>query len=456
MAKIKQAGISEIHWNLPPQWGEGDTAYKRLCQLLKEDAKFFAPVKTGPKDYFWNHPEGGWSPLSSADVGTATIVRTKLEALRSHLEQKVPTYAAKLLTVPNDDYIFYRVDAIGQTEILLTGWGYSNYKKATGGASKKVTQDVPMMNVRIGFAVEGLPQPGRPFETFTANGMTNNFLTDAQGWFSLKGMKIGQSQQVKDSISGKVVTLTWSSGQSEYLIDVTQTMRLQVNVQKDGRPLPLGEATAVIDGESIPIRIDNGSGVIERTWHPEMAANVTFGNETREVDVLKAMPTVNYVDFMQESPAVAPPDLPVDEPLPPEIPEDLPPEIPKKDISVAVLDTAGRPLASAGITLRQEGPGVGLPIEGRLDRDGKITFPADKFAPGRDIITSVAMPARNLPVIRWQLEQNETEYVLQELRDSGGNIFGEIAAAFGCILGAALFCWGIVNFGEYLNSLLYF
>lgn len=451
MAKIKQAAIQEIHWNIP-SWNEGEDASKRLRQVLKADARHFATVSIGPKDYFWDFPEPGWTPLSQADPISHKAASDELAKLRARVESVAPKYAGHLLTVPNEDYIFFRLSPEGATEILLTGWGYTNYKKATGGSRRVVRNTANLCDARIGFAVNGQIQPGRQFQTLTVGGQANTFTTGADGWYPLHGMKEGETQQVRDVISGKTFPLTWSSEQPDHLLDVTQRASLQVNVSLDSKPIPSEKATVTIGSESHEIDIANGSGEFNFLWAPGTSVSVSVRDQQQTLQA-QPLPARNYVDFHFETPEVLPPDVPVvEEPEPPQPPlPPTPPEVPLVKTTIGVIDHNGRPLSGADITLRQGEK----TIQGKLGPDGRFSFPADALRPGTDIVTSLATPGRAFQPITWRTEPGETEYVLQELQDKGPSIVGEILAAFGYILAAALFSWGIVELGKYLYYLLY-
>lgn len=398
MAKIKQAATTEIHWNIP-NWNQGTDATARLRQLLKEDARYFAKAYTGNNVYYWENESPDWKPLSHADNADRTEADRELSGLYRRISQAAPKYVDQLMTVPNDDYIFYRRNQEGKTEILLTGWGYSNYKKAVGGSHRVVRDKTPRCDCRIGFTVDGELQPGRYFIAHTAGGTSNMLSTGEDGWFMLKGLRQGESQKITDEISGKSFNLVWGEDHPEYILDVT----------------------------------------------PEIV-------------------TVDEPEEEEEIKEVVPPEPPEERNEDTED-EIIPPEIPRHQVILRVIDAKGRPLSGANISMIQPAallpPGFGqMPhhniVQGTLESDGSITFPADSFKTGLPIETSLVSSKRSFQPIKWEMEKDEYEYLLHELPDKGTSIFTEMLAATGYILAAGLTAWGSVELGKYLYNLIYF
>lgn len=136
MPKIKQAAISEIHWKFRT-WNQGADANARLRQLIGEDARSFARVSLGPTDIFWNDDAPGWICVNAATPEEQVKIDAEYRRISDILHSRAPKYADALLTFPNDDYLFFRFGPDGAAHLLFTGWGYSNYKKASGSAIRR-------------------------------------------------------------------------------------------------------------------------------------------------------------------------------------------------------------------------------------------------------------------------------------------------------------------------------
>lgn len=220
MAKIKQSALNEIHWKLPG-WNQGADANARLQSLLRDASKYFANVNVGPSAVFWNHPDSDWTCVTTATADERPGIEAAQRRVSQLVQSRAGKYAEMLLTRPNEDYIFFRTTPSGTTEILYTGWGYSNYKKASGGAFRKVNETAQTHPATVAFTVDGTPVPMRSFEVVLPGGRTNTLATDAEGRYVFPMVTPGNKATLRDVESGKTFEFVWDKERKEYLFDVT-------------------------------------------------------------------------------------------------------------------------------------------------------------------------------------------------------------------------------------------
>lgn len=220
MAKIKQAALNEIHWKLPG-WNQGADANARLKSLLRDASKYFASVNVGPSAVFWNDPASDWTCVTAATAAERPAIEAEHRRVSALVSQRAGKYAEMLLTRPNDDYLFFRPTPQGGVEILFTGWGYSNYKKASGGAFRKMNEKEDTHPATVCFTVNDEPQPMRAFEVLLPGGRVNSVQTDAEGKYLFPKVNPGAKTTLRDVESQKTFEVVWDKNRTEYRFDVT-------------------------------------------------------------------------------------------------------------------------------------------------------------------------------------------------------------------------------------------
>ncbi len=135
----KKAYKQEVHWLFGSKLNAGPQANNKVAALLGNDvAAHFAKLKAGSGYYEWIVNDD-YTFLTDADPVLAQEVNGALATLHNEVRAKAPSIADKLLKVPNSDYVLFRRLADGSIDILLTGWGFENNKRAIGGSSLHTT-----------------------------------------------------------------------------------------------------------------------------------------------------------------------------------------------------------------------------------------------------------------------------------------------------------------------------
>lgn len=238
MAKIKEVSNNEIHWLLK-DWNVKSQANMRIKQLLQSDSAYFAQVNVAGPYYTWNASDTEWLLLSSAIPLEGNVVREELKRLRKRVRTTLsgrPDIAEKILTVPNDDYVLYRIEEGGNVSLLLTGWGFRNFNKPSGGPIKIDPLSDKAHPVRISFIIDGQCVPNREFAVITSQKNVPH-VTDDNGQFSF-GEKVnpGKGIDIMDIPTKKIFHLVVDETRQEYDFDVTESVKINVRVEENGKP----------------------------------------------------------------------------------------------------------------------------------------------------------------------------------------------------------------------------
>lgn len=498
MAKLKSSSLSEIHWKLKG-WNQGDNAMLR--KLLKEDADAFARAHVGPANVEWTDETSGWRPLSTASDADRPLAEKALRDVSQRVRARAPEkYANPLLSVPNDDYIFYRIDDDGTARVLLTGWGYANSNKATGEAYKIKKEEAPTTPVTIGFTVEGEFVGSRPFSVLLESGRGNSCTTDAEGRYLFPTAPIGKNIRVRDDISGKSFSFTPQPGVAEQMFDVTQKVQVSASTSLNGRPVSDYPVRLRYRGQEMTLPVAQGQASATLTYWPGETVDLECNGLSRQIN-LSPNSGDNHVDFdferdetakirvkirlngqptdewpanifydghdymMQTSNGVGTKDVTWREGaecrvtvgdltqtavLQPgavyndfifEMEEVLPPPPPVKPVTVRILDKEGKPFAGARVSFTQNGK----TLQNSLDQNGIVRFGINEFKVGEPIVTSVVTTSRTINDIRWSLDPDEYEYELTEMGCKGSKWWLELLAALGILLGSGVYIWALVQ-----------
>lgn len=229
----------EVRWLLNGKINKGSQANQMLKDELRELSVHFVDMQLGSNSYIWEWDGDEWKKYSEASQEELNIVEAEIEKVRQAVSMKTQK-AEVLLTVPNIDYIFFRISDIGDVDIKFTGWGFSNYKPAIG---KPIIRDIAKQKTtqktRIAFLVDGLPVPNRDFHyKFSYMQKENLQQTGIDGFYTFDTpLVVGDNITLTDLISRKSFTLIVTLGKEEYIYDVTQYTSLDVTVTLDGKPL---------------------------------------------------------------------------------------------------------------------------------------------------------------------------------------------------------------------------
>lgn len=157
-------------------------------QFGNEEEQIFAERTPGSGYIQWELPEEGWQALSESDPLKAAMVRKLLEERKSAVAAILPSaIAKKVLTVPDDGYIWFKESDSGIVLIRMTAWGYRYPEKIGGiGADGYVPSQEKMVEIAVKVTKGGQPYPDG---TLLLNGMVRH--CSADGMFVIGVLPIG-------------------------------------------------------------------------------------------------------------------------------------------------------------------------------------------------------------------------------------------------------------------------
>lgn len=229
---IKKTPVSDIYKHGIKE--DLTSIYKKLNQVLGEDANPFAEFKIGSGIYVWSDLRNGWKPKNEASEMLQGFIVEAERELHAKIKAKIGAKTADaLFTVPDDSYIFYKEDN-GSIKILFTGWGFKKPVRVVGGKDEK-TISVPN-EISVSFLHDGMPIPNYEFGLQLAK-QVKRLTTNEFGIWS-QSLKIGEVYTLIDiKNNNKEYQLEVVAGKSNYEFDVTTYAEITVSATEDDKPI---------------------------------------------------------------------------------------------------------------------------------------------------------------------------------------------------------------------------
>lgn len=215
----------------------GDDYDKVFAVLRKQfgesDEQLFAERIPGHGYLQWELPGDGWIALSKGDPLMELEVRKELSHRRQHIFAQFGNnqeMAQKVLSVPSDDYIYYKPDNAGRLLIRLTAWGYRYPERVQGGSAGGVVEpEIPKEHVSISLIYGGKPLSDKQLRL-------NGFLrtSNKNGIVEVGDLPVGYQFDVEVNSQKQHVTVT--PGQGGIIIDLTEYVTVEVRASLDNAP----------------------------------------------------------------------------------------------------------------------------------------------------------------------------------------------------------------------------
>ena len=224
-------------------------------QLGEKERQLFAERAPGDTYLQWTLPGNGWIALSKGDPLMEQLVRKELAQLQQNVCAqfgKNQEMALKLLSVPSDDYIYYKPDGNGDLMIKLTAWGY-RYPERVGTDITGVIKPKPKTeHISISLVYNGVPVPN---QALRLNGFSRT--ADGQGVLDVGDLPIGYQFDIEVGDERRHVTVM--PGQGAITVDMTEYVTVEVRVLLDGAPYAGAEAELSYMGQHTSLTCD-GNG----------------------------------------------------------------------------------------------------------------------------------------------------------------------------------------------------
>ena len=434
--KIKEVALKEIHWSLPT-WNAGTQANDRLRQMLGSTLSAqFARCSVGGAFYVWNVDiNGKWTPLTNAQPAEEMLARKAWDELKQEVRSRLnndPDLAEKILTIPNEEYVFYQIDAAGQVKVLITGWGFTNFKRPVIGNQRVEVEDKGAHPISVAFAIDDEKVPGRDF--FIVTPMKNvPHTTDGEGNFSLGKINADTTFEIIDAPTGRKFNILTDRTTTEYTFDVTERINVSIEASHDNQPISGETATIDYHGRTYELTLEAGRAAVALALHPGEVCTARFRDAMQQQTMNQAGHTFRFDSMTPPPPEPEPEPEPESELIPEPEPEPEPEKV--RDISIQVIDRNMRPLAKSNITFKQGEKEMNQ----QLDALGTTWLAKDEFKTGEEMTARIMAPGRVLPPIPFTLDEGETQYVLQEIKPKGfADYLPEMLAVIGSVFGLVI------------------
>lgn len=239
--EIKKVFQNEIHWTIR-QWNVEQQANNRIREVLGEPlSQYFATCHVGADFYSWTTPANGkWLAMTQAPTDEVGGVKRKWEVLQQEVRTKLaahPELAERILEIPNDEYIYYRWSQEGNVELLVTGWGFRNFKRPV---YKPIVNpsDNHTRAVTVAFTCKGEKVPNRAF-FIVATKKHNARVTDGEGNCDLGNLDIGTTVTLIDGPTQQPFAFTVEADKGEYTFEVPAAETVEVPEEQPDQEVPV-------------------------------------------------------------------------------------------------------------------------------------------------------------------------------------------------------------------------
>ena len=250
-------------------------------QLTDDDGQIFSERIPGHEYLQWELPGDGWVPLSKGDPLMAQEVRQELHRRKQTISQKFGNnqeMAQKILSVPDDNYVYYKADTNGHLLIRLTAWGYRYPERVGGGGSTGVyTPKEKTVLVSIHVLYDNKPLTNK--ELFL-NGFKR--ITDTSGIYHVGELPVGYKFEIK--VDDKLQVVEVQVGQGDILIDATVFASVEIRATLDGHPYEGAAATLSYWGHEFKLTTDiSGKAIAKVPKDPDNGmCTISIGNEHQQ------------------------------------------------------------------------------------------------------------------------------------------------------------------------------
>ena len=262
-AKIKVAGAfcpvekdyEHIYAALKDKFGEGDD-------------QLFTERKAGYEYLQWELPDDGWISLPQANPVTYNVVKKELakrkETVKSAFkaQQKL---ADDILSVPDETYIYFRIDGKGNVSVKLTAWGYK-YPERIAGNELGGHEEEPLKKEHVKLYVlnDGKPVPHKSLLIEGTNqdgdydGQKTVESTNQEGLYDMLDLPIGYKFSVR--IDDLEKSYTVEKGDGNIIIDITPPQLTHELLHPEEGPETITQTEGEkVKGDNTPIETDYSS-----------------------------------------------------------------------------------------------------------------------------------------------------------------------------------------------------
>jgi len=240
--KIKSTGVycllgdfyDKTYTAIKNKYGDGEN------QLLAERVPGYGYLQ-------WELPGNGWKKLTDCDPLMAAEVRKELASKKDIIRKGLGNdndLAEKILSVPEESYIFYKPSESGKLLIRLTAWGYKYPEIVEGNNVEMVLpKEEYKENVILNFNYAGKPIGNK---NFLLNGFER--ITDTYGHYEVGALPLGYQFDVE--INGIKQHVIVQKEKGNITIDLTRYAQVCIRALIGDKPYKGVVVTFSYDGNS--------------------------------------------------------------------------------------------------------------------------------------------------------------------------------------------------------------
>lgn len=286
--KIKSAGVTCLIGD------DYDRVYTALKNKLGgDDEQLFTERIPGHEYLQWELPGEGWTPLSEGDPLMVQEVRQELLKRKQVISQRFGAnqeMAQRILSVPDDSYVYYKANAEGRLLIRLTAWGYRYPERIGGGGAegeRKPKGNTQFVCIHILYDNKPLPN-----KEFFVNGFKR--VTDGTGVYNVGDLPIGYKFELKVGDKQQIVEV--QPGQSDIQVDTTLFASVEIRAMLDGNPYSEVTATLSYWGHELKLTTDtNGKAFAKVPQDPDNGmCTISIGNDYQQLPLVQPLTVFSF------------------------------------------------------------------------------------------------------------------------------------------------------------------
>lgn len=290
--KIKSSGVSCLIGD------DYDRVYTALKNQLGQDSDNLFTERIPGHEYLqWELPGDGWVALSASDPIMLQEVKRELSQRQQNISIKFgnnQAMAQKVLSVPDEDYVYYKHDDAGRLVIRLTAWGY-RYPERVGGGD--ITTDFKPKEKAEHVSISLMYDDKPLSRELRLNGFLRT--TDVNGLLDVGDLPIGYQFDIEIDKHKQHITVL--PGQGEIKINLTKYTTVEVQASLDNVPYLGAQVTLSYGGRNMQLTCDsNGHATTKFPLNKDSGlCTVTIDNSTQQ-ELLKD--SINTFVFQLKSP----------------------------------------------------------------------------------------------------------------------------------------------------------
>lgn len=225
-----QCNIHELVSVLPPKVALMQVASAIKPIAAKADLLFPTP-QVGPTYQQWALPGSGWVSFTELPDDLKPAAAAEYVNRRNIMQAalKDSPVGAAVLTVPSDEYIYFRQQA-NRWEIAVAAWGFKSHNILKKGEIDTWIKKTAVQDVNVGFSWDHKLLPNFPFMIDGYSPQMHGRVTGPDGLLHFdRPLPVGEQHNLLTH-DGKAFSFVVEAGKADYVFDLTEHFNVEVEV----------------------------------------------------------------------------------------------------------------------------------------------------------------------------------------------------------------------------------